>query len=194
MRQVLRFLTFVTLTAAAAGQLSAIYEIAQYPLRRIQHSFRRHVLPTLWCGYHDSAPHAGALSSIYPNLDYCCRQHDHCPVIIERGTCLDGICNRSFLMPIMDCKCEDDFRKCLRDLPRRRFDNSHMNPAAWAEQILSEVTGNGYFNVIPRLVERSCIRSLTGRQGQKLAAKTKAMTARSDALSAKWTIEPLKPF
>jgi len=67
----------------------------------------------LWCGIRDSAPFASAISAIHPNLDTCCRAHDNCGVVVDRGTCKLGVCNPSSVFPVLDCRCEEKFMKCL---------------------------------------------------------------------------------
>ena len=82
----------------------------------------------MWCGFDNDAPDDRAVSPIYPNVDRCCRDHDHCPTFIPRGECLDGICNHSYLVPIMDCQCEEEFQKCLREVPKSRARNRELLP------------------------------------------------------------------
>ena len=47
------------------------------------------------------------------------RSHDSCDVIVERGECLEGVCNGSMLFPILGCHCEVKFKKCLKVRGRR---------------------------------------------------------------------------
>ncbi len=87
-----------------------IYNAAKTPIDAIQNHFRSDLL---WCGVRDMAPFPEAVSGVYPNLDYCCRMHDQCPLIVDRGECKLGVCNESFLYPILACSCETSFKKCL---------------------------------------------------------------------------------
>ena len=57
----------------------------EQPVSRLQNLFRANFAPTLWCGIRNSAPLPEALSAIYPHLDNCCRNHDACPLIVQRG-------------------------------------------------------------------------------------------------------------
>lgn len=66
---------------------------------------------TKWCG-----PGSTALS--YDDLgfhraeDACCREHDHCPAVLEAGQCLQGLCNNA-LYTKSHCDCDARFRRCL---------------------------------------------------------------------------------
>ncbi|TRY61731.1 hypothetical protein TCAL_01818 [Tigriopus californicus] len=112
----------------------------------------------LWCGVHDVAPFPEALSSVYPSLDNCCRQHDQCPLIVDRGQCWKGICNKSLLFPILGCDCEQQFRKCLDAIAYNSRDSSFIYaPVTVSESKLSESVGFGYFSVAPKLADRRCI-------------------------------------
>ncbi|XP_033636903.1 uncharacterized protein LOC117297848 [Asterias rubens] len=68
---------------------------------------------TLWCG-------PGSEAEQYENLgedkaaDYCCREHDHCPNMIERWASKYGIFNHR-LYSISDCECDKRLYKCLQD-------------------------------------------------------------------------------
>jgi hypothetical protein len=79
-------------------------------LTKVQNSFRADLL---WCGINDNAPTYLSVSAIYPNLDQCCRQHDFCDTLIDRKTCVKGICNKDALFPILGCHCEENFKRCL---------------------------------------------------------------------------------
>jgi len=84
------------------------YEQIQTPVDRLQNLFREKFAPTLWCGIRNSAPFPDALSAIYPHLDSCCRSHDNCDLVVERGECFENVCNPSFLVPILSCECMKD--------------------------------------------------------------------------------------
>lgn len=69
---------------------------------------------TKWCGpgniatsYNDLGQHAAE--------DACCREHDHCPMIIGPRQCIQGLCNDSPLTR-SHCDCDAKFRRCLQNL------------------------------------------------------------------------------
>ncbi|KAK0089407.1 hypothetical protein PV325_007565 [Microctonus aethiopoides] len=69
---------------------------------------------TKWCGpgtiatsYNDLGIHAGE--------DACCREHDHCPIIVSPKQCINGLCNRSSFTR-SHCDCDAKFRRCLQNL------------------------------------------------------------------------------
>ncbi|XP_013789581.1 acidic phospholipase A2 PA4-like [Limulus polyphemus] len=72
-----------------------------------------YVLPgTNWCGsgnngrdYRQLGAHAAA--------DQCCRDHDHCPYMIEGLSTKFGLFNFRFYT-ISYCKCDERFRSCLK--------------------------------------------------------------------------------
>ena len=93
-----------------------IVDLFESQLREWQNFFRPHLL---WCGVGNRAPTPDVVSSVYPRVDQCCRLHDHCRLTIDRGTCFPAagdfqVCNPSGLLPILSCKCELKFRKCLQ--------------------------------------------------------------------------------
>jgi len=130
----------------------SFYNWVEKPVNRLQNKFRSEFLPTLWCGVRDVAPDANAVSAIYPHLDSCCRNHDLCPLVtnkrhignlswmffflqvIDRGQCYQGICNPSFIFPIMSCTCEERFRHCLESLPSEKALGNF--PLTWTERFL----------------------------------------------------------
>ncbi|KAM7343692.1 phospholipase A2-like [Cochliomyia hominivorax] len=67
---------------------------------------------TKWCG-------PGNTSSSYDDLgtqretDMCCRDHDHCSVILEAKSTLHGLNNTDWF-PILQCSCEQKFINCLQ--------------------------------------------------------------------------------
>lgn len=135
--------------------IGTIAELGREPLYNLQNAFRGDLL---WCGVHDVAPFPEALSSVYPSLDNCCRQHDQCPLIVDRGKCWKGICNKSLLFPILSCDCEQQFRQCLDAIAYNSRDSSFIYaPVTVSESKLSESVGFGYFSVAPKLADRQCI-------------------------------------
>jgi len=115
----------------------------------IQNAIREHFVPTLWCGVRNIAPYSnpGAVSAFYPHLDTCCKNHDKCPVFVGRGECDYGVCNPSRLTPILSCECENEFQNCLKSLPPASF--SAEIPITWIERLQADLTGFGYFEVMP---------------------------------------------
>ncbi|XP_074109440.1 group 3 secretory phospholipase A2 isoform X1 [Cotesia typhae] len=69
---------------------------------------------TKWCG-------PGTLATSYNDLghhaaeDACCREHDHCPVVINPNQCLNSICNNAPFTR-SHCDCDAKFRRCLQNL------------------------------------------------------------------------------
>ncbi|XP_011307533.1 phospholipase A2 isoform X2 [Fopius arisanus] len=69
---------------------------------------------TKWCG-------PGTLATSYDELghhaaeDACCREHDHCPIVINPHQCMNGICNSSPFTR-SHCDCDAKFRRCLQNL------------------------------------------------------------------------------
>ncbi|XP_057330523.1 group 3 secretory phospholipase A2 isoform X2 [Microplitis mediator] len=69
---------------------------------------------TKWCG-------PGTLATSYDDLGYhasedaCCREHDHCPEVINPHQCLKSICNNSPFTR-SHCDCDAKFRRCLQNL------------------------------------------------------------------------------
>jgi len=169
----------VTITLGHTGsQPLNLFDLFRFPVKQLTSAIRKDLIPTMWCGFDNDAPDDRAVSPIYPNVDRCCRDHDHCPTFIPRGECLDGICNHSYLVPIMDCQCEEEFQKCLREVPKSRARNrellpdegaqsvpkdekeqgrtrvdwrrpAHARGSAIAEAILTSVVWTSYFEVIP---------------------------------------------
>lgn len=142
---------------------SNAYTLMEQPITRLQNLIRGSILPTHWCGIRNSAPFPEAISAVYPHLDSCCREHDTCPVHIKRGKCSKGICNKSFLAPILSCDCEFAFRKCLQSLP------SPKSFARFAlsgnERLTSDIVGTIYFVLLPKALhgtkaEMKCIKKI----------------------------------
>ncbi|XP_063981347.1 phospholipase A2 isoform X3 [Diachasmimorpha longicaudata] len=69
---------------------------------------------TKWCG-------PGTLAKSYNELghhaaeDACCREHDHCPIVVNPHQCIKGICNKSPFTR-SHCDCDAKFRRCLQNL------------------------------------------------------------------------------
>lgn len=123
---------------------SSVYSAASEQFLEVQNVIRSRSF--LWCGFRDSAPYLSAVSAVYPNLDSCCRNHDNCPLIVDRGECHEEdstICNDSFLFPILDCKCEARFKHCLKQVIKSESGSSV------SERFLSDTIDVGYFGVIP---------------------------------------------
>ncbi len=74
---------------------------------------------------------------------------------IERGKCFENICNPSFLTPILSCDCESEFRECLKSLPSAA--SLPDFPITWFERLLTDLTGIGYFGILPRILEHKCV-------------------------------------
>nr|XP_018903539.1 PREDICTED: phospholipase A2-like isoform X2 [Bemisia tabaci] len=72
---------------------------------------------TKWCG-------PGAVADHYEDLgpevqtDACCRDHDHCPDIIESGQSKHNLTNYSFYTKL-NCECDDVFLKCLKSVDEK---------------------------------------------------------------------------
>ncbi|XP_019844321.2 uncharacterized protein LOC105234072 isoform X1 [Bactrocera dorsalis] len=69
---------------------------------------------TKWCGpgttaddYNDLGPHVAE--------DRCCREHDHCPNVLNVGECRRGLCNTGTFTR-SHCDCDARLRKCLQSL------------------------------------------------------------------------------
>ncbi|XP_005176978.2 phospholipase A2 [Musca domestica] len=67
---------------------------------------------TKWCGPGNTAANYNDLGK-HRDTDTCCREHDHCEMIIEPTASLHGITN-SGMFPIMKCSCEQKFINCLQ--------------------------------------------------------------------------------
>ncbi|KAK3915042.1 Acidic phospholipase A2 PA4, partial [Frankliniella fusca] len=69
---------------------------------------------TKWCG-------PGSTAQYYDDLGYheaedaCCREHDHCPAVLEAGQCAQGLCNNAIYTK-SHCDCDARFRRCLRSV------------------------------------------------------------------------------
>lgn len=177
------------------GLLGSFYAKVEKQLLQKQNIFRDHFLPTIWCGIQDTAPVPLALSAIYPHLDNCCREHDNCPLIIERGECFEGLCNPSFLTPILSCDCEDKFRNCLQALPSAV--SFPMFPLTWSERLLTDVTGVGYFGILPRILDSKCLKKAPPIVGcDHMDHDTKiCMKYRTDPnAKATWQLFPIDHF
>ena len=55
----------------------------------------------------------------------------------------------------MSCECEHDFRECLKSLPSAR--SLPEFPITWMERLLTDLTGFGYFGVLPMVLEHKCL-------------------------------------
>ncbi|KAM7343693.1 phospholipase A2-like [Cochliomyia hominivorax] len=69
---------------------------------------------TKWCGPGNTASSYEDLGT-HRETDMCCRDHDHCEVILSGGSSLHGLSNNG-LFPILECSCEDQFRSCLQNV------------------------------------------------------------------------------
>ncbi|XP_065658379.1 phospholipase A2 isoform X3 [Hydra vulgaris] len=69
---------------------------------------------TKWCGHGNKAEFETDLGYL-SNLDECCHKHDRCPLSIEAGKYRWGVQNTKDYT-ISDCKCDDKFYKCLKDV------------------------------------------------------------------------------
>lgn len=139
------------------------YALIEQPMNRLQNIIRGTILPTHWCGIRNSAPFPQAISAVYPHLDSCCRKHDQCPISVNRGKCFQGICNRSFLAPMLHCECEYAFKKCLQTLPKPQ--TLVKLALSGNERLASDVIGAIYFHVLPKALhgtraEMKCIRKI----------------------------------
>ena len=71
---------------------------------------------TNWCGHGHRQTESGedpGLSTVFPELDACCRTHDKCPKTIPVGETVFGIKNKGSAT-ISDCRCDDEFYYCLK--------------------------------------------------------------------------------
>ncbi|XP_055390542.1 phospholipase A2 [Condylostylus longicornis] len=69
---------------------------------------------TKWCGPGNTAKNYDDLGS-QKEVDKCCRDHDHCPDIIEHHKTLHGLYNGD-LFPRLSCNCEQKFLNCLQTI------------------------------------------------------------------------------
>lgn len=69
---------------------------------------------TNWCGPGNRALHYDDLG-YHRAEDACCREHDHCPAVLEAGHCVQGLCNNA-LFTKSHCNCDARFRRCLRSV------------------------------------------------------------------------------
>lgn len=86
---------------------------------------------TKWCGPGNTADGYDDLGSD-PEVDKCCRQHDHCDNIAS-GEEKHGLKNNDFFTRL-HCQCDKEFKQCLRTINSRR----------------GNYIGNFYFNVRDR--------------------------------------------
>lgn len=86
---------------------------------------------TKWCGPGNTADGYDDLGSD-PEVDKCCRQHDHCDNIAS-GEEKHGLKNNDFFTRL-HCLCDKEFKHCLRKVNSRR----------------GNYIGNFYFNVRDR--------------------------------------------
>jgi len=133
-----------------ADVASNLYSFMTQPLDRLQNVIRGSILPTYWCGIRNSAPIPEAISAVYPHLDSCCRAHDTCPIHIKRGKCFKGICNPSFLAPILSCDCEFAFKNCLQSLPPPK--TLTRLALSGNERLASDIVGTIYFHILPKVL------------------------------------------
>ena len=147
------------------SQKSSAYFLDSNDYYLIQNAFREHFVPTLWCGVRNAAPYSnpGAVSVFYPHLDTCCKMHDQCPIFVPRGECDYGVCNPSKLTPILSCACENEFKNCLKSLPPASF--SAEIPITWIERLQADLTGFGYFELLPLI--RGDVQCLLPIDGEK---------------------------
>ena len=139
------------LLTSAQDVRDVVYSRVSRPLVGSQHRIRVERLGLLWCGLSDSAPaNRGRfyVSAAFPRLDRCCRAHDLCPLIWDRGECKAGMCNDSFLMPILDCGCEVRFKECLDEVGRESV--------SFMERSLANIADLGYFKATLWGSERKC--------------------------------------
>ncbi|XP_036339583.1 uncharacterized protein LOC118748932 isoform X2 [Rhagoletis pomonella] len=69
---------------------------------------------TKWCGPGTAAVDYSDLGSHFAE-DRCCREHDHCPNVLNVGECRRGLCN-SGTFTRSHCDCDARLRKCLQSL------------------------------------------------------------------------------
>nr|XP_014282570.1 phospholipase A2-like [Halyomorpha halys] len=67
---------------------------------------------TKWCGSGNSAVSYNDLGK-QKATDSCCREHDHCPDVIEAGKTGHGLSNPS-VYTRLHCDCDKKFLNCLR--------------------------------------------------------------------------------
>ena len=71
---------------------------------------------TNWCGPNNKARNYSDLGQA-KLIDICCREHDHCPIIIEsKMTKYNNIYNNDFFTLLL-CQCDEFFYECLNQLP-----------------------------------------------------------------------------
>lgn len=76
-----------------------------------------------------------------------------CPITIKRGKCFEGICNRSFLAPILTCDCEFAFKKCLQSLPSPK--TITRLALSGNERLATDIVGTIYFQILPKLLHKT---------------------------------------
>ena len=86
---------------------------------------------TKWCGPGNTADDYDDLGSD-PEVDKCCRQHDHCDNI-PAGEEKNGLKNNDYFTRL-HCLCDKEFKQCLRNVNSRR----------------GNYIGNFYFNIRDR--------------------------------------------
>lgn len=53
--------------------------------------------------------------------DRCCREHDHCPNVLNVGECRRGLCNTGTFTR-SHCDCDARLRRCLQSLNTGSFE------------------------------------------------------------------------
>ncbi|XP_015223250.2 uncharacterized protein proca1 [Lepisosteus oculatus] len=85
---------------------------------------------TLWCGAGNNAEHYDHLGE-FADTDSCCREHDHCPYVIQPFSSRYGYRNFRW-HTICHCDCDNALKACLRKV----------------NDTSSRVVGQAFFNVI----------------------------------------------
>ncbi|XP_052456873.1 group 3 secretory phospholipase A2-like [Carassius gibelio] len=89
-----------------------IYQGQQMDSRAKSRQKRAWVFPgTLWCGRGTSASDYEQLG-MFVHADRCCRDHDHCELIIRSFSVDFGVFNPS-LFTLSHCDCDRRFKRCL---------------------------------------------------------------------------------
>ena len=152
MAQLLAFMVTFTLGPSLVSSQSLLE-----PGARTIDFLRQRILPgTLWCGLNNIAPNGHTISSRFPKLDNCCRDHDLCRYQVKAGECFVGnasLCNDT-PFTVLDCECEAEFEKCLSSLSRWRF----FGGAGWKERMKATVFLRGYFDVLSVHYDKPCLR------------------------------------
>jgi hypothetical protein len=86
---------------------------------------------TKWCGAGNISKDFDDVSTVFTNVDMCCRTHDTCPDNIAKGEEKHNITNDLYAT-MSNCDCDEKFYNCLSDVSTNVADS----------------VGNMYFNIL----------------------------------------------